>query len=69
MLVGLASLVLLALAVAGLVLPPLFVYAALNRGHRLLAVVLALGYLGYLFAITRRLVRARPPPRSDDGPD
>jgi hypothetical protein len=57
---GLVSLVLLGLAVAGMALPPLFIYAALVRGHTALAVALTVAYALYLGLLARKLFRARP---------
>jgi hypothetical protein len=58
--VGLASLVMLAGTVALLVLPPLFLYAALTHGHTALAAALGSIYFIGLLWVGSRLFRARP---------
>ncbi|HJZ87772.1 MAG TPA: hypothetical protein VKN99_21510 [Polyangia bacterium] len=60
--------VLIALAIAGLVLPPMFVYAALRRHHGVIAVLLALGWVLYIGWIGRKLFSAKAPPSDEDGP-
>ena len=66
---GLLSLVLVALFVAALVLPPLFTHTLIVRGIRtgrpvmwLLGLTLALGYFAAVLAIGRKLMRRPPPP-------
>jgi hypothetical protein len=59
----LASLVLIVLAVAALILPPIFMVAALRRGSRVGTGLIGAAYLGYLYWIWRRVSR---PPRNHD---
>jgi hypothetical protein len=72
-LVGLLSLVLAALFVAALVLPPLFTHTLILRGLRsgrmgmlLLGLVMAAVYLVLLWAVGKRLMGRRPPPPDDE---
>src|SRR5258708_28810433 len=72
-LVGLLSLVLAALFVAALVLPPMFMHTLILRGIRsdrpamlALGILLALIYLLMLWAVGKRLMgRPQPPPDSN----
>lgn len=58
---GLLSLGLMAIAVAALVLPPMFVYSLMMRHHPIGAVAVAAGWVLYIILIGRKLMRARPP--------
>jgi hypothetical protein len=58
---GLASLLLIALAIGAMVMPPLFVYSLLTHHHPVGAVALASGWIGYLVWVGQKLMRARPP--------
>jgi len=73
--VGLLSLVMAAVFVAALVLPPMFMHTLIIRGVRqgrlgmlALGILLALIYLAFLWAIGRRLMSkpAAPPPDPDE---
>jgi hypothetical protein len=72
-LVGLLSLVLAAVFVAALVLPPMFMHTLIIRGIRsgrpamlALGLVLAAIYLLILWAVGKRLMgRPQPPPKRD----
>jgi RsiW-degrading membrane proteinase PrsW (M82 family) len=58
---GLLSLVLIAVAVGALVLPPMFVYSLLTRHHTVGAVALAAAWVAYIVLVGRKLMSARPP--------
>jgi hypothetical protein len=71
---GLLSLVLVALFVAALVLPPLFTHTLIVRGIRtgrvgmlVFGLVLAAVYFAIIVAVGRKLMRRPPPPPADDG--
>ena len=58
---GLLSLVLIAIAVGGLVLPPMLVYSLMTHHHPVGAVALAGAWVVYVILIGRKLMSARPP--------
>jgi hypothetical protein len=62
---GLLSLVLIAIAVGALVLPPMFVYSLMTHNHPIGAVALAAGWVLYIILIGRKLMSARPPSDAD----
>jgi uncharacterized membrane protein len=74
---GLLSLVMVAVFVAALVLPPMFMHTLLIRGLRngrygmvALGALLALVYLMFLWAVGKRLMgRPKQPPPEDAGSD
>jgi len=57
----LLSLVLIAVAIGALVLPPMLVYSLMTRHHPIGAVALAGGWVLYIILIGRKLMSARPP--------
>jgi hypothetical protein len=67
-LVGLASLVMLAGAVALLILPPLAAVSAVRRGHPVLAGTLVAGYVLGIALVGRKLFSAPQRPRDPDRP-
>jgi len=58
---GLLSLVLIALAVGALVLPPMLVYSLMTHHHPIGAVALAAAWVVYIVLIGRKLMKPRPP--------
>jgi hypothetical protein len=62
---GLLSLVLIALAVGALVLPPMFVYSLMTHHHPFGAIALAAAWVLYIILIGRKLMKPRPPEEAD----
>jgi hypothetical protein len=58
---GLLSLVLIALAVGALVLPPMFVYSLMTHHHPIGAVAVAAAWVFYIILIGRKLMKPRAP--------
>jgi hypothetical protein len=58
-LTGLLSLVMIALFVGALALPPLFIFAAYRRGHGPLGTAILLGYVLFLALVVRQLFRRK----------